>query len=651
MVWTQWSFSLSRSAFISRRDGRYLFRARLPACLSPKSGSAFRISLRTADYKTAKLRAARIASWMLSVKVAEDPESALLALWPRLQELAVEPVCGEEDRVDRAAFQGVAFEAQYRVRLGGRKPDQVVPGWDEHFVALVRENSRANNEHEKSSTVLSRIEEKRALYAAVASPAPPPTGHTAPAAPDFRPPTSAAASVDRYTRRAMSEVLKEFLDAREQQDGDRRADSDIEPVVRFVIELLGDPVMLDFNGEHLLKVKRALPAIPTPLGFAPSERSLYFRWQWAAKNGWTVVKKGKTIKLKRVSETTLIGRYESGLNTFWKFAIEHWFAYEPAPNFESSSKYNPPAAERDAFKPDELYKFFSSPPFIGCHGVARRWTPGTAFVQDYFYWAELIEVLCGMRPSEIAQLRCRDILELYGKLHFRYAPLSIEQQEKDRFDPQTGGTRGKSASAFRWVTIHGLIIRLGILERRDAIVAAFIDRKVAELGGRQKLSAEQLDDIEIEAHEQWLFPDWKVYVKNTGEIKWSHVLTKAFTYGIEKLGMDRAGLVNYSGRHTFKGFLDDLKGLSERSRLVVFGHSTKKDVSSRYGPKFISEEQSEIIQKLSSKQIWRLALILIRVKRKAECGDLRTVLAWRDDQRAQDVKLQRALAKRKEQYS
>jgi hypothetical protein len=106
MVWTQWSFSLSRSAFISRRDGRYLFRARLPACLSPKSGSAFRISLRTADYKTAVLRAAKIASWMLSVKVAEDPESALLALWPKLQALAAEPVRGEEDLVDRAAFQG-----------------------------------------------------------------------------------------------------------------------------------------------------------------------------------------------------------------------------------------------------------------------------------------------------------------------------------------------------------------------------------------------------------------------------------------------------------------------------------------------------------------------------------------------------------------
>ena len=192
MVWTQWGFSLSRSAFISRRDGRYLFRARLPACLSPKSGSAFRISLRTADYKTAKLRAARIASWMLSVKVAEDP---VLALWPRLQAMAVEPVRDEEDLVDRAAFQGVAFEAQYRVRLGGRKPDQVAPGWDEHFVALVRENSRARNEREKSSTVLYRLEQKRALYAAATSLAPSPPATAA--ATDMRPLATSTASVDR----------------------------------------------------------------------------------------------------------------------------------------------------------------------------------------------------------------------------------------------------------------------------------------------------------------------------------------------------------------------------------------------------------------------------------------------------------------------
>jgi hypothetical protein len=51
---------VGRSAYISRRDGRYPFRARRPACLARISGSAFRISLRTGDYKVPAVRAARI---------------------------------------------------------------------------------------------------------------------------------------------------------------------------------------------------------------------------------------------------------------------------------------------------------------------------------------------------------------------------------------------------------------------------------------------------------------------------------------------------------------------------------------------------------------------------------------------------------------
>ncbi|OPY95019.1 hypothetical protein A5906_10165 [Bradyrhizobium sacchari] len=70
--------TMARHAYVSRRDGRYLFRARLPA-------------------------------------------------------------------VERSAFQETAFIAQYAVRILKLKPNEVVPGWDEHLVALVRENSRASN--------------------------------------------------------------------------------------------------------------------------------------------------------------------------------------------------------------------------------------------------------------------------------------------------------------------------------------------------------------------------------------------------------------------------------------------------------------------------------------------------------------------------
>src|SRR5258708_1187420 len=156
---------MARHAYVCRREGRYLFRVRLPTCLVPGSKPAFRMSLRTSDQRVAVRRAARIASWMMNVKAAEDPNEALLALWPRLQTLAVEPVRDEADFVERRALQATAFHAQYAVRLLKLKPNDVVPGWDEHFVALVRENSRASNALETAKSVAGRLERKRLEYA------------------------------------------------------------------------------------------------------------------------------------------------------------------------------------------------------------------------------------------------------------------------------------------------------------------------------------------------------------------------------------------------------------------------------------------------------------------------------------------------------
>src|SRR3984957_106141 len=155
---------MARHAYVSRRDGRYLFRVRLPACLASGSKPAFRISLRTADQRVAVRRAARIASWMMNVKAAEDPKEVLQALWPRLQALAVEPVRDEADFVERSAFQATAFAAQWAVRGLALKPNDVVPGWDEHFVALVRQGTRPSASLEKSKLVEGQLERKRLEY-------------------------------------------------------------------------------------------------------------------------------------------------------------------------------------------------------------------------------------------------------------------------------------------------------------------------------------------------------------------------------------------------------------------------------------------------------------------------------------------------------
>lgn len=647
--------NMARHAYVSRREGRYLFRARLPACLALGSKSAFRIGLRTSDQKVAVRRAARIASWMMSVKAAEDPKEALQALWPRLQALAVEPVRDEADFVERTAFQETAFLAQYAVRMLKLKPNEVVPGWDEHFVALVRENSRASGTLNKAKSVEGQLERKRLEYAItnqqLVLPPPALAMQNFGAAIPLAPVQPVAGESTKYARLKMSEVLTRFLAAARAQGIDGRVESEVAPIVNFVISLLGDPVMLDINGDHILTITRQVAEIPLPKGFGQDERSLFFRWSTAQEGGWVRQRNGKSVQLKRVSQTTLDGKYTPGLTAFWKFAVEHWFAYGPVPSFEFGTKLNRPAAERDAYNEDEVLTFFGAPPFVGCKSIAHCWNAGDQYVQGYFFWANLIELLAGMRPSEIAQLRCRDILDFRGEPHFRYAPFAPDDTEKQRFDPMPGGTRGKTNSAYRWIAIHRLLLKLGIKEHRDAIVNAYCQVKVKEAGGRDQLSDEQVVTIEDEAYEQWLFPDWKVYVRpKTDQIMWSHVLTKACTYGLKKLKIHRPGLSNYSARHFFKGMIDDVQGLSERSRKVIFGHSTKGNVSDGYGPKVISEQQSKIVQQLTDRTIWRLAKVLLRAKRKADRGELRVVEAWRADKRSMDERLQAVLAKRAEQY-
>jgi hypothetical protein len=106
--------------------------------------------------------------------------------------------------------------------------------------------------------------------------------------------------------------------------------------------------------------------------------------------------------------------------------------------------------------------------------------------------------------------------------------------------------------------------------------------------------------------------------------------------------MQRKGLALYSARHTFKGFIDDLANLSERSRRIVMGHSTAINTPGGYGPKTITEEQAEVILGLSNRTIKRMADLLIGANDKAQRGQLKIIDVWRNDERSNDEKLQTA---------
>ncbi len=84
---------MGRSAFVVRREGRYLFRTRWPRCLSPVFGAeSVRIALGTAAYPVALRRASRIASWLMRLKAAQTREQVLGELYPLLRGMAVRPV-------------------------------------------------------------------------------------------------------------------------------------------------------------------------------------------------------------------------------------------------------------------------------------------------------------------------------------------------------------------------------------------------------------------------------------------------------------------------------------------------------------------------------------------------------------------------------
>ena len=210
--------------------------------------------------------------------------------------------------------------------------------------------SRASRALEKSKSVERQLEQKRLEYA-LASQATmlppardrnPPLRNEAPLAPVHHAPVQST----KYVRLKMSEVLTRYVATQRSQGIDGRVESEVAPIVNFVISLLDDPVMLDINGDHLLTIKREVAEIPLPKGFGHDERSFHFRWSTAKENGWVRQRGDTAVQLKRVSQTTLDGKYAPGLTAFWKFAIEHSFAYGPVPSFEFGTKLNRPAAER-----------------------------------------------------------------------------------------------------------------------------------------------------------------------------------------------------------------------------------------------------------------------------------------------------------------
>lgn len=380
----------------------------------------------------------------------------------------------------------------------------------------------------------------------------------------------------------LSVALEKFLRRENKRLGNDRARERFGLVVPFVIAILGDEPVAQITKRQLDRVDTRLADIPKRTGIPAAHRkSLFDRYRYAEQHGWE--------GLERLSETTLRNGYHTTLNTFFDWLYQK-DALPGAPyKFQYVQDNNPGAEARDVFSPEEALKLASLPLFTGCESPSRIWNPGDFFIQNFLYWGYVLALVTGMRPAEIAQVRCTDLI-------------SIEDEEGVVwfFDFTDRLKDAKTSTSRRMVPLLPLVIELGLVERRDILMAAGHDR---------------------------LFPEWTPLVKTTGETKWGHALSKSWQYIKKKFGFTRNGVTLYSARHWFAQRLDEVGQLAERSRHLAMGHSTSGKSKARltYGAQTLSLGIARMINSINDPTLAKVSKILLDAKQKADHGELQRI--------------------------
>jgi integrase len=386
-----------------------------------------------------------------------------------------------------------------------------------------------------------------------------------------------------------SEALAMFLaPPRKKLRRKSKGHADAAGIVQFAVDFLGDPIFDAITKNDWDNLDEAMADIPHPKGIPENHRgSLFARYSYAKKHDWK--------KLRRATITTVQGRYSLGLKKFIDWSIQEKIYSGNAPKFVHYDDDNLSALPRDAFDDKELIALISLPLFTGCGGGFRVWTPGKYFVQSHIYWGYQILILSGMRPGEVGQLMCNDLVTDGENYFFDLRPFDARKGRVAIKDLRNLKTR----SSGRIIPLHPLLIELGLIDRM----------------------------IELRAKgETRLFPEWECYTRPDGTKRWSQPITKNWQYVKKLLGVTRADLTLYSTRHLVADMLD-AAGVAQRTRDRILGHVT--GVPGRYGRKWLfSPEQVAAIEALEPPVVKKMREILMAAKEKADRGELITLKPW-----------------------
>jgi integrase len=621
---------MARPGFLSRRDGgRYFLQIRVGNQHAELYGrKILRASLMTGDFAEARRRLVDNLGWVQELIAAPDLEAIGSVIDRRLMSYTAAGV----PQAERALAERTAFEHQIRHYIAranqrGYAFAHVYLGFASRWVDFVDQNKAAEGELARLAWQQAYERGRADVTTAVAQGWVPPPGTRSLSGPPAAPPAALGLSdavhqtIDAIVKTELSkqladraasvpaapadtaapplapalgtdnlrlsEALKLYLAPPGQKRARRvRGRADTAAIVQFAVDFLGDPPLEKITLKDWNRVDEAMTDIPHTKGLPNSCRSLFKRYEYAQKHGWK--------NLSRVSVTTIEKRYHDGLDKFIHWAIDQDIYAGKPPKFECLDGENTAALPRDAFDDDELIALISLPLFTGCARSHRIWVKGEYFVQNHLYWGYLILILSGLRPGEVGQLRCADLVTDGENFFF----------DLRAFDARKGRVAVKdlinlkSNSAGRVVPIHPLLIELGLLDRVHEL------EKIGE--GR-------------------LFPEWEMYTRRDGTVRWSQCITKSWQY-IKRLLKARADLTLYSSRHLMAEWLDRA-GIAQRTRNRILGHAS--GVPGGYGRNGMpNAEQVAAINEANPPVINRMREILLPAKQRADRGELIVLKPW-----------------------
>jgi integrase len=602
---------MARTSYLARRDGRYFMQARFAVQCAPLVGKPlYRASLGTSDYRTARMRLLECLGWFHRMNDSTDYTSLIEKNVTQLRTYLQDAWPISDERLfARRNYEELLKNLNRKAKAAGCEPDMIEPKFPALLKTFIQQNVEAEGYLRQAERVREYERGRADMQAAVhfgavpdsfqrplpipatlpTQPSPMPSWTASPATPILPAPelaTAPSAAPSPSFSAALAEYLKERRGKGDKADTLR----EVELIVQFLIDQVGDKDVGSFDGGQAKKLDAMLPDIPDRKNIPRKHCvSLASRYAYAQEHGWK--------ELKRLTEARLRNGYHNALSKFFGWLIAKGYYPHPKPIFNTISGKNLVSLPRDSFEGKEIKLIFTQPLFVGCKSHAWIWEPGSYFIQSHLYWGYIMLVLHGLRISELGQLEISDIVERDG----------IYYIDLRAFDPKKGRVaieelkRFKTAGSERLVPLHPLVIELGLLDRA---------RELKERGCPV------------------LFPEWEPYPKPNGELRWGQPITKSWQYLKNKIRITRADVTAYSTRHTYADFLDST-GVSHRGRMRLMGHSTKNDIPAGYGSKkrYTARDLHEITS-MASPEIQFMTETLLKAKAEADAGRLIVVKPW-----------------------